>query len=64
MPFMIGLFIPVLTQRVRLFNSLFLPLSVAQLVLTRHRGHQVDKHTIYGCYHCAGYRVSWRRDFL
>lgn len=53
MPFMIGLFSPVFTQRMSPFNSLLLPLATAQPVLMRHRGHQVDKHVIDGGYHGA-----------
>lgn len=61
MSFLIGLLTTVFTQRMRPFNSLFLPLVAAQLVLMRHRSHQVDKYVIDGGYHCAGDRVSLRR---
>lgn len=54
MPFLIGLFSPVFTQRMCAFNSLFLPLAAAQPVFMRHRGHQIDKHVINGSYHGAG----------
>ncbi|EHK5492065.1 TPA: hypothetical protein NO241_005049 [Escherichia coli] len=54
MPFLIGLFSPVFTQRMSSFNSLFLALATTQPVLMRHRGHQVYKHIIYCSYHCAG----------
>lgn len=64
MPFMIGLFTLVFTQRMRPFNSLFLPLSSAQSVLMRHCGHQVDKHIVDGGYHRAGDGNSLRRVFV
>ena len=58
MPFLIGLFSPVFTQCMRPLNSLFLPLAAAQPVLMRHRGHQVDKHTIDGGYHGSGFTAG------
>lgn len=45
-PFLIGLFSPVFTQRVGPFNSLLLPLETAQPFLMRHSGHQIDKHIV------------------
>ena len=46
MPFLIGLFAPVFTQRIRPLNSLFFALAATQPVLMRHRGHQVDNSEI------------------
>lgn len=63
-PFLIGLFSPVFTQCMRPLNSLLLALSAAQLVLMRHRGHQVDKHVIDGGYHSGGNWVSLRRVLI
>lgn len=56
MPFLIGLLPPVFTQRMSPFNSLLLAQAAAQLVLMRHRGHQVDKHIVDGSYHGASNR--------
>lgn len=39
MSLLVGLFTPVFPQCMRPFNSLFLPLSAAQPVFVRHRGH-------------------------
>lgn len=64
MPFPIGLFAPVFTQRIRPFNSLLLARVAIQSALMRHRGHQVDKHVIDGGYHGAGERVGLRRIFI
>ncbi|EOW15731.1 hypothetical protein A1WO_00002 [Escherichia coli KTE102] len=46
MPFLIGLFSPILTQGMCSLNALLLTLAAAKPVLMRHRGHQVDKHVI------------------
>ena len=64
MPFLIGLFSPILTQGMCSLNSLLLTLAAAKPVLMRHRGHQVDKHVIDGGYHGAGDWVSLRRVFI
>lgn len=64
MPFLIGLFSPVFSQRMGPLNPLFLPLAATLPVLMRHCGHQVDKHVIDGSYYCSGNRVCPRRILL
>ncbi|VAL57568.1 Uncharacterised protein [Klebsiella pneumoniae] len=58
------LFATVFPQRMHTFNTLFLPLSVAQLVLIRYCGHQIDKYVIDGGYHGAGDRINLRRILI